>query len=292
MKMLINAFMTIAITAMVTGCMGGAMVRKDLIEQTNRIAIVSVVVPRIADTAKESNRATLQAAADRALLQVETGLKTIRSWTVVNSAGYKGSPSVVSFTIISEDELEGFLPKGAEAKSARDTITRALSQWKVDFVGAKGLPVVPRAGLVPNDRDKSALSRIPPLMQQHAARLCSSLNVDAVAFVHVLAGVTHPRPKTFIVSNNRTDGALRAAQTMVIVDKTGRIIADLGWPALDERARTRDLLPLYIGSGQDAVKPENIDLGDPRNKIMQAFSALMDETAADMITALKKAVVK
>jgi hypothetical protein len=118
------------------------------------------------------------------------------------------------------------------------------------------------------------------------------LNVDAVAFVHVLASITHPRPKTFVVSGNRTDGTIHVAQTMVIVDKTGQVIADMGWPLLDKRARSRDLLPLYAGSGQDAVKQENIDLGDPKNKVLQAFSSLIDETAADMIEGLKKAAAK
>jgi hypothetical protein len=126
-------------------------------------------------------------------------------------------------------------------------------------------------------------------MQKHAARLCGALNVDAVAFVHVLVSITHPRPKTFIVSGNRTDGTLRMAQTMVIVDKTGRIIVDMGWPALDEHARSRDLLPVYVGSGQDAVTPEHIDLRDPQKKIARAFSLLIDETSADMMKRLRKA---
>jgi hypothetical protein len=290
MKRIISALLVAAaVPAVLTGCMGGAMVKKDSIAETGRIAIVSVVMPRIADTARESNRAALQAFVERALVRVRADLKSVRNWTVVDPAGYKNSSAVMSFGVISDDELAALFPSGGERKTAKGTIARELSLWKRTFIGAKALPVVPRSALVRDKGEKSALAMVPPVMQKHAARLCKVLNVDAVVFVHVLASITHPRPKAFIVSGNRTDGTLRVAQTMVILDKTGRIIVDLGWPALDEHARSRDLLPLYAGSGQGAVKQENIDLGDPRNKIVQAFSWLIDETAADMIKGLKKA---
>jgi hypothetical protein len=76
------------------------------------------------------------------------------------------------------------------------------------------------------------------------------------------------------------------AATLVVVDRTGRVIADLP----GEPGRTRDLLPLYKGAGKDSVKVENIDLGDPKKKAAQAFSVLIEETTADMMEAFKKAV--
>ena len=290
MKRIISVLLAAGVVpAVLTGCMGGATVKKDGIAETGRIAIVSVVMPRIADTTRESNRAALQAFVERALVRVQADLKSVRSWTVVDPAGYKGSSTVMSFGMVSDKEIAALFPSDGERKIARETIARELAQWKKTFIGAKALPIVPHSALVRDQGEKSALAMIPPIMQQHAARLCSVLNVDAVAFVHVLASITHPRPKTFIVSGNRTDGTLHVAQTMVIMDKTGQIIVDMGWPALDEHARSRDLLPLYAGSGHEAVKQENIDLGDPKNKIAQAFSSLIDETAADMIKGLKKA---
>ena len=268
------------------------MVKKDRIAETGRIAIVSVVMPRFADTARESNRIALQTFVERVLVRVHSGLKTVRNWTVVDPAGYKGGSVVMSFGMVSDEEVSALYPSGEGRRAARGLIDRERSQWKQSFIGAKALPVIPRSALVPDQGEKSALAMIPPVMQKQAARLCSELNVDAVVFVHVLASITHPRPKTFIVSGNRTDGAVHAAQTMVIVDKTGRIIADLGWPSLDTGARSRDLLPLYEGSGQDAVRQENIDLGDPKNKIVRALSSLIDETTSDMIERLKKAAAR
>ncbi|OGW36508.1 MAG: hypothetical protein A2X58_12775 [Nitrospirae bacterium GWC2_56_14] len=293
MKRTINALLAAAaVSVALTGCMGGAMVQRDLIAETNRIALVSVVLPRVADTARESNRTALQAVVERALVRAQADLKTVRTWTVLDPAAYKGEPAVMSLARVSDEELSALYPSSEERKAARGLIEQETAQWKRSFIGAKGLPVIPRSALAPHKGDTTAPATIPLVMQKQAATLCSALNVDAVAFVHVLASITHPRPKTFLVSGNRTDGAIHAAPTMVIVDKTGRIIVDLGWPSLDAGARSRDLLPLYEGSGQDAVKQENIDLGDPRNKIARAFSSLIDETTTDMIERLKKAAAR
>jgi hypothetical protein len=78
------------------------------------------------------------------------------------------------------------------------------------------------------------------------------------------------------------------AQTIVIVDKRGEIIVDMGSPSLDKNAKTKDLLPLYIGSGEDAIKEDNIDLADPQKKIQKAIFSLIDKTASEMIKNLKK----
>jgi hypothetical protein len=265
--------------------MGGAMVKKDIIADTRRIAVVSVVMTRVADRGRENN-AVLQASAERALVRVLAGLKGVRDWTIVDPSG---RPAVMSLAAVPDEEIAALFPSLRERKTAKSMIERELASWKRDLVGAKALPVVPRAAFVRDKGDKSALAMVPPVMLKRAAKLCGALNVDAVAFVQVLAAVSHPRPKTFLVSGNRTDGAIHAAQTMVIVDRSGRIMVDMGLPMLDKNARSRDLLPLYEGSGEDAVRPENIDLGDRGNKIGQALSSLIDETAADMITGLIQA---
>ena len=289
MKRFIGVLLAAALPVLLSGCMGGAMVKKDQIAGTGRIAVVSVVMPRIADTEKDSNRSALQDLADRALVRVQAELKTVRNWTVVDPANYKGMQAVMSFGAVTDEELAALFPQNGDRKAAKGEINREVSNWKGSYIGAKALPVVPRSALVAEKDEKGALAAVPQLMQKHAAKLCTTLNVDAVAFVQVLASVTHPRPKMFIVSGNRTDGTVQMAQTMVILDRTGGIIADLGRPSLDRKARSRDMLPLYVGSGQDAVKRENIDLADPKNKIAQAFFSLIDETSADMVRELKKA---
>ncbi len=279
-----------AVLFALSGCMGGAVVKKDGIAAANRIAVVSIVMPRIADTDRDGNRAVLQGFVDRDLVRIEADLRSVRNWTVVEATDYKGSPEVMSIARISDDDIAALRPTGEKAVDARGAIAQELAGWKGTYLGARSLPVVPHSGLVPNRGDKSAVSLIPHIMQKHAAWLCRVLNVDAVVFVHVAANIDHPRPKTYLVSGNRTDGAVHVAQTMVIIDQKGRIIADMGRPLLDGHARTKDLLPLYAGSGQSAVQPKNIDLADPDKKIVNAFSSLIDESSMDMIAALKKAV--
>jgi hypothetical protein len=126
-------------------------------------------------------------------------------------------------------------------------------------------------------------------MLQQAGKLCIALGADAVAFAEFRASIDRPRPATFIVTDGRTDGALTMAATLVVVDRTGRIIVDLGQARPDDVTRMRDLLPLYKGAGKDAVKDENIDLGDPKKKVSQGFSGLIEETTADLMEAFKKA---
>ncbi len=275
--------------AVLTACLGTAVVKSDRVAETDRIAIVSVVMPRIADTTRDNNRTALQAYVQRALGRVHADLKSVRNWTVVDPAAYKGFTSVLSISGVPKEEIAARFPSPEERKRAKEAIASELSQWKRSYIGAKSLPVVPRAGLVQDQADGSALAIIPETMRKRAAKLCRVLNVDAVAFVDISASITHQRTDTFHVKGNRTDGAIHMEQTMVIVDKRGEIIVDLGLPALGANAKTRDMLPLYIGSGADAISEENIELTDPHNKIQKAAFSLIDETASDMIKDLRKA---
>ncbi len=277
------------VLVMLTACLGTGMVRKDRIAETGRIAIVSVVMPRIADTTVDHNRTALQACVQRALGRVRAKLKSVRNWTIVDPAEYKGFNSVLSISKVPNEEIKAQFASPEERRRAKEVITSELSQWKRSFIGAKALPVVPRSGLMPNHGDNSALAIIPTTLMKRAGKLCRVLNVDAVAFVDVVASITHQKADKFHVKNNRTDGAIHMAQTIVIVDKRGEIIVDMGSPSLGKSAKTRDMLPLYIGSGEDAIKEDNIDLTDPQKKIQKAIFSLIDETASDMVKNLKKA---
>ena len=293
MKKIIGTLAVVALVqAVLTACLGTGMVRKDRIAETGRIAIVSVVMPRIADTTRDNNRTALQAYVQRALGRVQADLKSVRNWTVVDPAAYRGFTSVLSISKVPIEEIAAEFPSSEDRKRAKEVIASELSQWKRSFIGAKALPVVPRSGLVPNNGDNSALAIIPSALLKRARKLCRILNVDAVAFVDVVVSITHQKADKFHVKDNRTDGAIHMALTMVIVDKRGEIIVDMGSPSLGKNAKTRDLLPLYNGSGEDAIKEENIDLTDPQNKIQKAIFSLIDETASDMVRNLKKAAAK
>jgi D-serine deaminase-like pyridoxal phosphate-dependent protein len=183
-------------------------------------------------------------------------------------------------------------PEAKTRKRVQSAASGQLASWKDGLVAAEGLLAVPRSAFVPAGEAPETEPGVRQTMLRQAGRLCGDLGVDAVVFVQVRARITHPRPEAFIVMENRTDGKLSMAQTMVIVDRTGRIIVDMGWPSLGKDARSRDLLPLYRGAGRDAVSDGNIDLSDPKKKVPHAFIALADESAGDLMTALRKAAGK
>ncbi len=289
MKKIIGRLACAGLVIMVGACLGTGVVKKDRVAETGKIAIVSVVMPRIADTTRDNNRTALKAYAQRVLAQVQVDLKSVQHWTVVDPASYRGFTSVLSISTIPNEEIAARFPSIEDRKRAKELIASELSQWKRSFIGARSLPIVPRAGLVSGPDAGSALAIIPVTVRKRAGKLCRVLNVDAVAFVDVAASITHQKAGKFHVKDNRTDGSIHMEQTIVIVDKRGEIIADMGSPALGNNARTRDLLPLYIGAGEDAIKEENIDLTDPQNRIQNAVFSLIDETSSLMVKHLKKA---
>lgn len=282
----------LALSALLAAGCGGKHLDRQGLEATGRISVVSVVIPRVADISREPNRAVLQASVDRALESVTAGLPGLHSWKVIDPVKDKKGRTVQAFGKVSDADLAALFPAAEERNLAVAFLGQALSHWKDAFLGAEGLPVIPRKAFLPDDEGPQPDGAVRKVMLQEAGRLCAALRVDAVAFVHLRASLSHPREGAFIVSDNRTDGMLRMAATMVVVDKAGRIIVDRGWPRLDETARTKDLLPLYKGAGRDFVKEENIDLGDTRKKVSQAFLSLTDEAVADLMADLKAAVAK
>ncbi len=108
-----------------------------------------------------------------------------------------------------------------------------------------------------------------------------------MAFAHVRCAVSHPRENAFIVTDERTDGLMALSATLVIVDKTGRIIVDMGPRPIDRNSPFRDMLPLYRGAGKDAVTAANVDLADPKKKVQRALTQLTEEAVADVMTGLK-----
>ena len=272
-----------------SGCFAksGVMLHQEGIDATGKIAIVSVTMPRIADPTRDSNRAVLQTSLELAREQAAESFHGFRSWSILDLSGAQ-MKLARSFGAVSEHDVRAKFPDKETGVRAGKEIQEARSRWKERYLGAENLPVVPRSALVPEPGHGQGEPLVQTMMLDQAGKLCAALGVDAVVFVHIHAAITHPREKTFIVRENRTDGALRMAQSLVMVDRSGRIIADLGSPELEKRTRTRDLLPVYLGAGKDAIRSENIDLGDSRKKVAQAIRSLIEETSADMDALFRK----
>jgi hypothetical protein len=283
-------FSIVAVT--VSGCLGG-FVRRQELEATARIAVASVVVHRLSDGEEKANETVLQAAVDHAVEQVKSSLAGIRQWNISDPSEQKeGKAVLASFGAVSPADLAAVIPRPEDQASAKETLGAELAAWKAQFLAAKGQPTVPREAFVPDQEPAPKDAAVRPLMLHLAGKLCKDLQVDAVVFAQLRIAVTHPRENAFIVTEGRTDGMVSMSATLVIVDKTGAVIADMGLRPIGEGSRTRDLLPVYAGAGKDAVRDGNVDLSDPRKKVPKALAVLVEESVADLATDLRARMEK
>ena len=283
----------VLLTGLITSGCAGVLVRQEALETTGKLALVSVVTKRVTDGKRSGNDQVLQDAVEHAADKVRWGLSGIRKWKVVSVPDLKeGKRALSSFGSANRAELASVFPQPQDQDRAREVSAAELTGWKGQFIGAKGLAVLPREALLPDDEEAQKDTTLRPLMLQQAGKLCKGLQVDAVALVQVRYAISHPRESAFIVTDDRTDGLLGLTVTLTIVDKEGTIIVDMGLRPVNDNARSRDLLPLYRGAGRDAVKAENIDLADPKKKVARAFTTLIDESIADLVAELKAALAK
>ena len=270
----------------------GGLVHREGLDAAGTVAIVSVAAKRI-EGKRAANDQVLQDAVDHAAEKVRSGLSSARKWKVLNASDLReGRTALASFGSANRAELSALFPQPADQERARGVMSSELAGWKEQFIGTKGLAVIPREALLPDEETTQKDTTLRPLMLQQAGKLCKGLKVDAVAFVQVRYSISHPRENTFIVTDDRTDGLLGLTVTLTIVDREGKIIVDMGLRQVNERARSQDLLPLYRGAGKDAVRPENIDLGDPKKKVARTFATLIDESVADLMDELKDALTQ
>ncbi len=286
-----SILLLIVAALLASGC-SGRLVRRDVLDATGSIALVSTVMPRVADTAHEANRKVLQAAVDHAAAQIRTGLAGLRPWKMIDSAAIDGGKAALFLGNVSLMDLSGLFPEINEQKRVREAVRATISTWQERFIGAEGLPVIPREVLASDERQSRVDPAIRTLLLDQAGKLCTALQVDAVVFVQVRCTITHPRPNAFIVTDERTDGLLALSASLVVVDKSGRIVVDTGDRPIIGSSPSRDLLPLYSGSGKEAVSAKNIDLSDPKKKVPHAFTALVDEATADLMASLKSELSK
>lgn len=276
---------------LLSGCMGGISVDQEGISQVQRIAVVSVALSRSGASGSEKNRAVLQEGAERALAKVSAGLKSVRPWSVLDPSSLRGNSAILSLAAPRDAELAALLPPG-DRDRVKEQLASARTAGRESLLGVKGMAAIPRSSLVGPERGRDPAALVRTVLAAQAGRLCIELQADAVAFLEIAAAVSHPRQNAFIVKDGRTDGQLRMSQTMVIIDRSGSVVADLGLPDSAERAAAEDYLPLYLGSGRNAVKEENVDLADPLGKVRKAVLSAIDASTDNMIKALAGAARK
>ena len=92
-----------------SGC-GGVRLDREGFLASRSIAVVSVVIPRIADTTKEGNRTVLQASANEALGRISAGLASVHTWQVQDPAKYRGGKAIRAFGSLADSDLAALFP--------------------------------------------------------------------------------------------------------------------------------------------------------------------------------------
>ncbi len=159
-------------TALAAGGCGGRLVqRPDLLEATNRIAVISTVMPRVADTSREANRKVLQAAVDHAAVQARAGLAGIRPWKVLDSASIDRGKASLLFGQVSLQDLAARFPEVKERNRVRDSVASHRELWRERFISPPGLPVVPREAFATDEGESEKDPEIHSVMLEQAGRM-------------------------------------------------------------------------------------------------------------------------
>ncbi len=137
--------------ALAAGGCSTRVVHQEWLDATAKIAVASVVMPRVADTAREPERKALQAAVDHAAAQVRTGLAGVRSWSVLDAAAIGGGKALHSLGKVTPKDLEALFPTEEERSRAREAFAADLASWRERFIAAAGLPVIPREAFAPDE---------------------------------------------------------------------------------------------------------------------------------------------
>lgn len=131
------------------------------------------------------------------------------------------------------------------------------------------------------------------LLIESAKSACAKAKLDAVIVVYADVITDKPKGVYVISTGNRVLGTLRLNMTMMMIDKSGEIIADLDWPSMDDLAPNRLAKPTHLVTswkGKDNKFPNEmvINLKDPHGTVFKEMKSLIDESSSNMVKTLRK----
>jgi hypothetical protein len=181
---------------------------------------------------------------------------------------------------------------------------RDLDAKREDFVVTSGLPFIPY-GVINNEdpnvtevryvngvRQGSKTDYLKTMVIEEIKTFCVKSRLDAVIIVLVQTQADPPKGVYVISGGNRVLGTVRLNMTMLMVDKNGEIIADMGWPSMDDLAPLKMVIPASIvtkwSSNGKGVMATQIDLKDPQGSVLNAFKELVVESSEKMTDSLRQ----
>ncbi|MBN2754417.1 MAG: hypothetical protein JXR81_06060 [Candidatus Goldbacteria bacterium] len=219
--------------------------------------------------------------------------------------------SNADFMTALKEGLQAASAAGEARKNPAAAAQKVLDDHKELLIGAKGVPFVPytlfnnaesgttikyvNGERVTDDGENQGLKMA--LLEQ-AKAVCAAAKLDAVIVVMADTLLPPPQGVRVIVGKDRVVGTVKVDMTMVMIDKTGEIIADFERPVMDDLAPMKLARPTYkavtwrMSGGKnwpDKIEP---NLADPSGEILRDFKELSAEAAKRMANKLKEELTK
>lgn len=319
----VKYFISVIVIVFLSGCAGGAgFVKKDLVLQTKRIGVLSVVMTRVGgDT---GNNVKARAAILKNAQKIyEDALNEMPNWTVAKSSTIKGHPVLKAMGNIPENpETQPFLmelankeqlpldneavfaqavmaslsmdamkldsvKKKAVAESAKEIQKKIIEYYQKKYQGVKSLPLIPYRLASGKGGGKHHIAAAQAIIRKNIVTLCKAKNLDAVLVVQLNSDV-ETTGGFHLTMKGRTKGIIKVNPEIALISSNGEAVILMGSSNLDDLAPMDVGPPVYVGKpGTSSFK---IDLNDPKGEVVKAYSELIRETCQKLIGKITKEI--
>lgn len=312
------------ISALIAGCGSKVLtVDKNLLSQTKRIGIISVVMDR-AGGDSAPNIEIREKILEHAMQTYQKAIADTMGWDVVPMGQFADHPAlkamvnipknpetlsflmdlanknqlpldneaILAQAIISamsgDNSKMGDAKKNAVMESAKEIQTKIVGQAAKNYQGIKGLPTITHGMASLEGSGKNHASAYRAIFRKNIATLCRDKHLDGVAVIHIRSDISKFGDVNVIVDEGRTKGIIKINPTLVFIASNGQTLLLMGFPTMDDLAPMDMGPPIYIGKpGTPDFRP---DFKDKAGRVLAAFNALVDKTSAKLMGRVKKAV--
>jgi hypothetical protein len=195
---------------------------------------------------------------------------------------------------------------GKAVAMACESGQKTLDTARMDYAVTTGMPFVPYPVFNDGDAGTTSVTYVNGVKQDKKAgflktslieqvkTVCYRTKLDAMILVYVETKADPPKGVYVITGGNRVLGTIRLNMTMIMIDKNGETITDLGWPSMDDLAPLKMVIPASIAAkwsrDNKMVLATAIDLKDPGGVVLNAFKELVADSSGRMTNDLRKAI--
>lgn len=242
---------------------------------------------------------------DAGILARSKGAQAFLKKKVNSDPNFAAGAGVVDTASAMQALFGGGLSQADTINNINNITQKQLNDARNGQAVTTGLPFMPYGAFYdenPNTTEiragdsKKKENILKEMLLADVAELCGELKLDAMIVVYVDTAVKDVGGVRVISGGDRVLGTVRLNMTMLVIDKNGEIIANLGWPSMDDVSPGKMLMPAHIvtswaySAGHRTIKTMAADLKDPEGRVPDALKELVVESSTGMIEDLKKAI--